>query len=480
MKYDYDVMIIGAGISGLVCGCYLAKAGLKTLIVEKNAKPGGYCTSFTKKGFNFDACVYSLSSIRNGGSLKRIIDDFKLDDRIKFLKNDIPNIVVTPNYNINFFSDVNKTINELQGSFPTERNSLKKFFEYISSSSVLSISKLRNMTFSKILNGFFYNPELKTILSIMLLGYTSLPPSRLSSLVGCLVYREFIFDGGYYPIGGMQAFPDILLKKFVELKGEIAFSTKVQRIEIKNNKTTGVIIETGKFLSSRFVIASCDSHETFCELIDANSISKGLLIKSKNIEQSLSAFLVYLGIKKNLKHLSHLKSHIWIINKNFNNIEKIYFDLLHGLYDFIAITSSSVLNSFSSNDNSRESLFLYVNTPFKTKSFWNGITRAKIEKKLINIAMKFVPEIKNHIALKFNATPLTLYKWTLNYKGACYGLADTISQFAGSDFSESTEINNLFLSGHWVNKSSGITSVVNSARITSERIIHSINNKLLR
>lgn len=51
-KYDYDVIIIGAGISGLICGCYLAKAGLKVLIVEKNANPGGYCVSFKEKGIN--------------------------------------------------------------------------------------------------------------------------------------------------------------------------------------------------------------------------------------------------------------------------------------------------------------------------------------------------------------------------------------------------------------------------------------------
>jgi phytoene dehydrogenase-like protein len=39
-QYDYDAIIIGAGISGLICGCYLAKAGLKTLIVEKMLSPG--------------------------------------------------------------------------------------------------------------------------------------------------------------------------------------------------------------------------------------------------------------------------------------------------------------------------------------------------------------------------------------------------------------------------------------------------------
>ena len=51
----YDAIIIGAGISGLVCGCYLAKAGMKVLIAEQHDKPGGYCTSFKREGFTFDA-----------------------------------------------------------------------------------------------------------------------------------------------------------------------------------------------------------------------------------------------------------------------------------------------------------------------------------------------------------------------------------------------------------------------------------------
>ena len=51
MKEKYDTVYIDARIGGLVCGCYLAKAGLKVLIVEKNDKPGGYCSSFERDGF---------------------------------------------------------------------------------------------------------------------------------------------------------------------------------------------------------------------------------------------------------------------------------------------------------------------------------------------------------------------------------------------------------------------------------------------
>ncbi|MDI6891166.1 MAG: FAD-dependent oxidoreductase [Thermodesulfovibrionales bacterium] len=95
-QYDYDAIIIGAGISGLVCGCYLAKAGMKVLIVEKNAKPGGYCTSFTKGGFHFDACVHSLGSLREGGNLRIILKELGLEERLKIKRYDPSDIIIAP------------------------------------------------------------------------------------------------------------------------------------------------------------------------------------------------------------------------------------------------------------------------------------------------------------------------------------------------------------------------------------------------
>ena len=82
---EYDVAIIGAGIGGLVCGCYLAKSGLKTLIIEQHDKPGGYCTSFSRGGYRFDAGVHYF-----GGVKKRffgnILKELKVDNAIKFNK----------------------------------------------------------------------------------------------------------------------------------------------------------------------------------------------------------------------------------------------------------------------------------------------------------------------------------------------------------------------------------------------------------
>ena len=41
MATDYDAIVIGSGHNGLTCGAYLAKAGLKTLVVERRELVGG-------------------------------------------------------------------------------------------------------------------------------------------------------------------------------------------------------------------------------------------------------------------------------------------------------------------------------------------------------------------------------------------------------------------------------------------------------
>jgi phytoene dehydrogenase-like protein len=82
----YDAIIIGAGISGLVCGCYLAKAGMKVLVCEQHYKPGGYCTSFKKHGFTFDTAAHCFGGYRKGGMTRKIFEDLEIDKKIKIIR----------------------------------------------------------------------------------------------------------------------------------------------------------------------------------------------------------------------------------------------------------------------------------------------------------------------------------------------------------------------------------------------------------
>lgn len=82
---DADVIIIGGGIAGLTCACLLAKQGLRILLIEKNQKVGGCCTSFEKDGFSFDLSFQSIGECQNGGRIWDLLKKLDFLDQVRFV-----------------------------------------------------------------------------------------------------------------------------------------------------------------------------------------------------------------------------------------------------------------------------------------------------------------------------------------------------------------------------------------------------------
>ena len=96
----------------------------------------------------------------------------------------------------------------------------------------------------------------------------------------------------------------------------------------------------------------------------------------------------------------------------------------------------------------------------------------KMKKYTINYLEKFVPEIQDHIEVIDAATPKTLYRYTLNSKGAAYGWAVTVDQTWSNRLSHTTPFKNLFLTGHWTNPGPGICAVVSSGWRVANMILN--------
>ena len=61
----YDAIVIGGGHNGLTNGAYLAKAGLRTFILERRSIVGGAAiTEELRPGFNFTTFSYALSLLQ--------------------------------------------------------------------------------------------------------------------------------------------------------------------------------------------------------------------------------------------------------------------------------------------------------------------------------------------------------------------------------------------------------------------------------
>src|SRR5438128_7019845 len=61
----YDAIVIGAGIGGLMCANLLARQGLDVLLIEQHYMVGGYCSSFRRKGYTFDAASHFYPLLGN-------------------------------------------------------------------------------------------------------------------------------------------------------------------------------------------------------------------------------------------------------------------------------------------------------------------------------------------------------------------------------------------------------------------------------
>lgn len=66
MSNKYNVVIIGSGLGGLVCGYILSKNGLRVAIVEKNSLPGGCLQTFVRKGVKFETGMHYIGSMDEG------------------------------------------------------------------------------------------------------------------------------------------------------------------------------------------------------------------------------------------------------------------------------------------------------------------------------------------------------------------------------------------------------------------------------
>ena len=267
-----DALIIGAGIGGLTCANYLAKSGAKVLLVEKHYMPGGYASSFRRGNYYFDAAAHSLGSCRPDGQIGQLIRDHKLDQKLVLVRYDPTDVVVIKNREIFFFNQVEKTIKGLQNQFPKESRAIKKFIDYIINTDTLQLyADLRMCTFSDLLDRYFESWELKSTFSI-LLGNIGLPSSRASALTAVFLYREYIFDGGYYPKGGMQKFADVLLENFISNGGVVLLLTSAE--EICTNSSGSIqsvkIKYLGKHLATietKAVIANCDPYQLYGKLL---------------------------------------------------------------------------------------------------------------------------------------------------------------------------------------------------------------------
>lgn len=472
---NYNVVIIGAGIAGLTCGCYLAKTGLKVLIVEQYSRVGGYCGSFKRKGYRFDVGVHYLGGVKN--VFGDILKELELTDKIKFDRFD-PTDKIIIGENITYIRQNNQeTINEFRKSFPREKENIDDFFNFIMQKDFFNVYiKVKKISFQKLLDDFFKDLGLKATLELLLLNF-GLSAKKASAITSVLLYRDYILDGGYYPVGGIQSFSDSFLTCYKQYGGEIILSKKVNEILVRNKKAVGVVLEKGEMIGADIVVSNADATQTFRELLKDYNCREKIFVNKLSVSNSI--FALYIGTDKDLQNFTSETCNIWSFEKYdidgyINNLKA---EILISDLPFIMMTFPSA-HSYDLKNKHKNTIQFFLIAPFESENFWTKY-KDEMADKILKRAEKILPDLKEFIKVKVIATPMNFYKYTLNRDGAAFGWASTINQTNASLFPPTTSLDNLFLSGHWCTIGSGqggVSKAVFTGRKVSHLVLQRLNN----
>src|SRR5882762_10718943 len=131
MSDQFDVVVIGSGLGGLVSGVILAKEGYKVCVLEKNKQIGGTLQTFARDKVIFDSGIHYVGGLDKGQNLHQLFTYLGIMDKLKIVKMD------EDAYDVVSFGDDSKEYHYAQGydrliknlvaDFPEEEQAIHKY-----------------------------------------------------------------------------------------------------------------------------------------------------------------------------------------------------------------------------------------------------------------------------------------------------------------------------------------------------------------
>lgn len=275
---DFDVIIVGGGHNGLVASCYLAKAGKKVLVLEKDSEFGGATrSSYAFPGVEAKLSRYSyLVALLPDQIVKDLDLDFETISRTVSSYTPFENSGVLVNRN---FDEVSaKSIEAVSGE-PREAASWSAFYNRIAKVAKLLAptmleplkreSEIQELIGPELWREFISQPLAQTlnesfksdlikgiVLTDGLIGTFASAHEELSNI--CFLYHLIGNGSGEWkvPKGGMGALVAALLVRAKQLGVELRSGVEATRIT-SNDIGAKVNTNLGEELHAKLVIAGC-------------------------------------------------------------------------------------------------------------------------------------------------------------------------------------------------------------------------------
>jgi len=449
----YDAIVIGGGHNGLVTAAYLARAGRKTLVLEKRPLVGGAAvTEEVFPGFKFSVFSYVVSLLR-----PEIIRDLDLPRHgLQILPLES---TVTPLDNGDYlagWADPDETRNELRrhspkdadaavvfghlmhhmamavkpilGMIPPDPTSLSpkdlagllklgRHFRSLGSEHFHALHKLMTMSSADYLDEWFEFDALKATKSASGIIGTFLGPRSPGSAYVLLHHYMGELDGAFrawgFQKGGTGAISEAIASAAKALGAEIRTGADVVAVTTKDGKATGVALRSGEEIGAKLVISGLDPRLTFTRLVDPKSLPENLIDGIRRYKFRGSSGKVNLALS-GLPNFTcmpgkgpHLRGAI-SISPSVEYLERAYDDAKYGEFSrhpyMDCIFPSMIDPGMAPPGQHVMSIFVQY-APFDLNGGWNDEKREAFGDAVIRTLARYAPNLPSLILHRQVITP---------------------------------------------------------------------------
>ena len=442
---SYDVIIIGAGLSGLASAVRLGMFGLKVLLLEKHYVVGGLNSFYAKKGRKFDVGLHALTNFPSESSgksspLLKLCRQLRIPIDSLELKQQSSSRISFGKTSLHFNNDFDFFVSEIEKVFPSEKDRFLELLNLMESFPAYSVDA-EEISTRKILSEKLKDPLLGEMLLCPTCYYGSARPNDIDFPTFIMLFDAIFKQGLSRPEMGIRAFLDPMTKRLKELGVERRMNTPIKSIERYQDQITQVITESGESFRAKHYISTCGGLETE-KLLNPLIRKMDFELGRFSIVESISVFEGHprdLGWKETVVFFNEdeefhyeepaeavdLKSGVICMPENYGSYEA-----LKNKESKLRITHPANFKYWSELD---EEAYLVNKTMWEEDILRNGI-------RFLPSGKTQFTELKRRNLMTDTFTPRTIKRFTSHENGTLYG-SPTKSRDG------STKFKNLFLAG---------------------------------
>lgn len=491
IKQEYEVVIIGSGLGGLLCGYVLAQEGKSVCILEKNAQIGGNLQTFKRDKVKFDSGVHYIGGLEKGQALYPFFNYFNLLDNVdkELLDKDAYDVITFQNDDIHYphGQGYENFIQQLLRYFPKEEEGLRKYCELIQSTCQkfewynleTDYSETDEMsTFSlsakEAIQSCTSNSKLQKVLAGSNLLYAG-DGETSPFYIHALIIDSYI--GSAYKLKHSDQIAKQLRKDIRKMGGELFINSEVIKIYNSAKHVHHVTLADGRQIRGKKFISNLHPTLTF-QLLNTEGLRKVNVNRMLQLENTTSSFILYIKLKPGTFRFSnHNRYHfidddVWNSHKYspenwlkalavFNSRENRETEFAHTLtamaymnYEDVKKWEDSFNTTLSESKRSEE----YV------------LFKQQKAKEMIMALNKIYSGFESCIESYYTASPLTQRDYIGAIEGGLYGIKKDFNAPVKSFISANTKLDNLFLTGQNV-VLHGVLGVTISAMVTCQFLL---------